>query len=141
MGRGVPMRKFLKVLMTFIPLILFMLTSCAGYDDYFDYRFDTLVVKKTDTVLVRDTTSGQIREEKSITNLNLTVQLGSFSNQSLAAALADEAKQKLNYETEILIYDDKYCVIAGTFDSVKKAEAYLGFVKSNGYPQAFIRNK
>jgi cell division septation protein DedD len=120
---------------------LILIASCAGYDDYFDYRIDTVVVKKTDTVVVQDTSTVQKREEISIANLNLTVQLGSFSNQSLAKSFAEQAGQKLNYETEIRVYDDKYCIIAGSFDSVKKAEAYLNFVKSNGYPEAFIRNK
>ena len=133
--------KFFRNVIPFAPLILILIASCAGYDDYFDYRIDTVVVKKTDTVVVQDTATVQKREEISIANLNLTVQLGSFSNQSLAKSFAEQAGQKLNLETEIRIYDDKYCIIAGSFDSVKKAEAYLSFVKSNGYSEAFIRNK
>ncbi len=136
------MRKLLITLLSLTPLILSLFISCAGYDDYFDYRIDTLVVKKVDTVIVGDTSvPSEPREEKYMTNLNLTVQLGSFANQSYAVSFAETAKQNLNYETEIQVYDDKFCVIAGNFDTVKKAEAYLSYVKSKGYNQAYIRNK
>lgn len=130
-----------------IPLLYFSLSillpaiylmSCSPSEEVISVTIDTFVIKKTDTIFVqRD--SARIEESK--LNLNLTIQLASYDNLAYAESFALKAKETLNSEVEISQHQGKYTIITGKFDAVRKAEAYLGFVKSKGFKEAFIRSK
>ncbi len=137
-------KMFKKILyINFLIILLtsaFFLFSCAIPEEYTEYIHDTVKVQKTDTIKipVKDTTE---KKEYITYNIYVTVQLGSFNSRSNAETFAQKAKEILNTEVEIDFYKDKYTVIVGTFESVKRAEGYLNYVKSQGYTEAFIRSR
>ncbi len=130
-----------------VPLLYFSLSilfpviyliSCSPSEEVISVTIDTFVIKKTDTVFVQ---RDSVRIEESNLKLNLTIQLASYDNLAYAESFAAKAKETLNSEVEISQYQGKYTIITGKFDAVRKAEAYLGFVKSKGFNEAFIRSK
>lgn len=127
---------FLAILL----LILLYIYSCAIPEEYTEYIYDTVKFKTADTIkiAVKDTSE---KKEYIIYNIYVTVQLGAFTSKSNAEAFAQKAKEVLGTDVEIDYFKDKYTVIVGTFESVKRAEGYLNFVKSQGYPEAFIRSR
>ncbi|MCX7833832.1 MAG: SPOR domain-containing protein [Ignavibacteria bacterium] len=130
---------FINFSLTLLLTILF-LYSCAVPEEYTEYIYDTVKVKKADTIKisVKDTSE---KKEYITYNIYVTVQLGAFSNRSNAEAFAQKAKEILNTDIEIDYYKEKYTVIVGTFESVKRAEGYLNYVKSQGFTEAFIRSR
>lgn len=130
-----------------IPLLYFSLAillpalylvSCSPSEEVISVTVDTFVIKKTDTVFIQ---TDSARIEQNQFDFNLTIQLASYDNLAYAESFALKAKETLNSDVEISEYLGKYTIITGKFDAVRKAEAYLGFVKSKGFNEAFIRSK
>ncbi len=112
--------------------------SCSPSEEVISVTVDTFVIKKTDTVFIQ---TDSARIEQNQFDFNLTIQLASYDNLPYAESFALKAKETLNSDVEISEYQGKYTIITGKFDAVRKAEAYLGFVKSKGFNEAFIRSK
>lgn len=139
------MRRILKKIL-YIKVFIILLTStiyfssCAIPEEYTEYIYDTVKVKKADTVkiTIKDTTE---QKEYITYNIYVTVQLAAFNSRSNAETFASKAKEILNNDIEVDYYKDKYTVIVGTFESIKRAEGYLNYVKSQGFSEAFIRSR
>jgi len=115
--------------------------SCSSSDtDEVDKDFNKELVIVVDTVVVRtDTIKTELKKVKAI-KLNLTVQIGAFVNQDNATQYVSDARERLNTMVDINLKGGVYKITVGKFDNSERADAYLQFVKSNGYEDAFISN-
>jgi cell division septation protein DedD len=128
---------FLPVSVLVLFSIIFI--SCGGSEKYTEVVYDTLRVKKVDTLVVAqpDTTKREVIP----LNFTFTVQIGAFDSRDNALIYALTAKDLLQNDVEVDQYKDVYTVNVGLFDNNKKAEDFLSYVKSKGYSEAFIRRK
>ena len=128
---------FLPVSVLVLFSIIFI--SCGGSEKYTEVVYDTVRVKKVDTLLVakNDTT----KKEVIPLNFTFTIQIGAFDSRDNAINFAATAKDLLQNEVEVDLYKNVYTVIVGLFDNNKKAENFLTIIKSKGYSEAFIRRK
>jgi hypothetical protein len=128
---------FLPVSVLVLFSIIFI--SCGGSEKYTEVVYDTVRVKKVDTLLVakNDTT----KKEVIPLNFTFTIQIGAFDSRDNAINFAAAAKDLLQNEVEVDLYKNVYTVIVGLFDNNKKAENFLTIIKSKGYSEAFIRRK
>ena len=115
--------------------------SCSSSDtDEVDEDFNKELVIVVDTVVVRtDTIKTELKTVKAI-KLNLTVQIGAFVNQDNATQYVSDARERLNTMVDMNLKGGVYKITVGKFDNSERADAYLQFVKSNGYEDAFISN-
>ena len=115
--------------------------SCSSSDtDEVDEDFKKELVIVVDTVVVRtDTIKTELKKVKAI-KLNLTVQIGAFVNQDNATQYVSDARERLNTMVDMNLKGGVYKITVGKFDNSERADAYLQFVKSNGYEDAFISN-
>ena len=115
--------------------------SCSSSDtDEIDEDFKKELVIVIDTVVVRtDTIKTELKKVGAI-KLNLTVQIGAFVNQDNATQYVSDARGKLNTMVDMNLKGGVYKITVGKFDNSERADAYLQFVKSNGYEDAFISN-
>ena len=115
--------------------------SCSSSDtDEVDEDFNKELVIVVDTVVVRtDTIKTELKKVGAI-KLNLTVQIGAFVNQDNATQYVSDARGKLNTMVDMNLKGGVYKITVGKFDNSERADAYLQFVKSNGYEDAFISN-
>ena len=115
--------------------------SCSSSDtDEVDEDFNKELVIVVDTVVVRtDTIKTELKKVKAI-KLNLTVQIGAFVNQDNATQYVSDARERLNTMVDMNLKGGVYKITVGKFDNSERADAYLQFVKSKGYEDAFISN-
>ena len=115
--------------------------SCSSSDtDEIDEDFKKELVIVIDTVVVRtDTIKTELKRIKAI-KLNLTVQIGAFVNQDNATQYVSDARERLNTMVDMNHKGGVYKITVGKFDNSERADAYLQFVKSKGYEDAFISN-
>ena len=115
--------------------------SCSSSDtDEIDEDFKRELVVVVDTVVVRtDTIKTELKRVKAI-KLNLTVQIGAFVNQDNATQFVSDARERLNTMVDMNHRSGVYKITVGKFDNSERADAYLQFVKSKGYEDAFISN-
>lgn len=128
---------FLPVSVLLIFSIIYI--SCGGSEKYTEVVYDTVRVKKGDTLVVAqpDTTKREVIP----LNFTFTIQIGAFDSRDNALIYASMAKDLLQNDVEVDEYKDIYTVSVGLFDNNKKAEDFLSYVKSKGYSEAFIRRK
>jgi len=119
-------------------LVLSFFFSCAVPEDITEVVYDTVRVEKVDTVFVKPTEENR---EISPLNFTFTIQIGAFDNRDNAINFATAAKDSLQTDVEVDLYQNVHTVIVGAFDNNKKAESFLETVKSKGFPEAFIRRK
>lgn len=114
--------------------------SCSSSDTDVDEDFNKELVIVVDTVVVRtDTIKTELKKVEAI-KLNLTVQIGAFVNQDNANQYVTDARERLNTMVDMNLKGGVYKVTVGKFDNSERADAYLQFVKSKGYEDAFISN-
>jgi hypothetical protein len=107
--------------------------SCSGSADDDIYLLKDTVIKNVDSVITE-------KREVKVVNLVFTVQLAAFKELDFAEKFALNAKSELNTIPDILRKGDVYLVAVGKFNDAKSAQEYLSFVKSHGYPNAFIKS-
>jgi hypothetical protein len=113
--------------------LLVLFYSCSGSDEDDIYVLKDTVIKNVDSVITE-------KREVKVVNLVFTVQLAAFKDINLAEKFATNAKSELNTIPDILRKGDVYLVTAGKFNDAKSAQDYLGYVKTHGYPNAFIKS-
>jgi hypothetical protein len=125
----------------FILLLLgstFLFFSCSS--SYNGDEWDDGIVVVVDTVVVRtDTVKTELKKVESI-KLNLTVQLGAFVNKDNADQFVMDARDRLNTMVDMKSVKGVYKITVGKFDDSERANAYLDFVKSKGFEDAFVNN-
>ena len=132
-------KKIMFLPVSVLVLLSIIFISCGGSEKYTEVVYDTVRVKKVDTLVVAqpDTTKREVIP----LNFTFTVQIGAFDSKDNALIYALAAKDLLQNEVEVDQYKDVYTVNVGLFDNNKKAEDFLSYVKSKGYSEAFIRKK
>lgn len=132
-------KKIIFLPVSVLVLLSIIFISCGGSEKYTEVVYDTVRVKKVDTLVVAqpDTTKREVIP----LNFTFTVQIGAFDSKDNALIYALAAKDLLQNEVEVDQYKDVYTVNVGLFDNNKKAEDFLSYVKSKGYSEAFIRKK
>lgn len=132
-------KKIIYILFSTTVLFSVFYISCSAPEEFHQVVYDTVRVKTGDTLLAVN--SDTIKREIPPLNFTFTIQLGAFGNRDNAANFVTSAKDLLDNDVEIDIYQNVYTVIVGAFDNNKKAEIFLAFVKSKGFTEAFIRRK
>jgi cell division septation protein DedD len=114
-------------------LLFSLLTSCTSSDDEDIYVLRDTVVLNVDTL---------IKEQRNEQKLNLVfvIQLAAFKELSYAESFRDKAKEKLNAVPDLRKTNSIYHVTIGKFNDATSAQDYLNFVKSKGFPNAFVKS-
>ena len=116
----------------------FIFSACTSSDD--SKEWDDGLVVVVDTVVVRtDTIKTELKKVESI-KLNLTVQLAAFVNKDNADQYVIDARERLNTMVDVKFTKGIYKITVGKFDDSDRANAYLDFVKSKGFEDAFVNN-
>ncbi|MCI0473868.1 MAG: SPOR domain-containing protein [Ignavibacteria bacterium] len=128
----------MKIIIAYCFLVLmfplfFLFSSCSGSDDDDIYLIKDTVIKNVDSLITE-------KREVKVVNLVFVIQLAAFRDIGLAEKFAMNAKGDLNTIPDILKKGDVYLVTAGKFNDAKSAQEYLSYVKSHGYPKAFIKS-
>ena len=132
----------MKISLNYFVLLLisstFIFSACTSSDD--SKEWDDGLVVVVDTVVVRtDTIKTELKKVESI-KLNLTVQLAAFVNKDNADQYVIDARERLNTMVDVKFTKGIYKITVGKFDDSDRANAYLDFVKSKGFEDAFVNN-
>ena len=132
----------MKISLNYFVLLLisstFIFSACTSSDD--SKEWDDGLVVVVDTVVVRtDTIKTELKKVESI-KLNLTVQLAAFVNKDNADQFVTDARERLNTMVDTKFTKGVYKITVGKFDDSDRANAYLDFVKSKGFEDAFVNN-
>ena len=132
----------MKISLNYFVLLLisstFIFSACSSSDD--SKEWDDGLVVVVDTVVVRtDTIKTELKKVESI-KLNLTVQLAAFVNKDNADQFVTDARERLNTMVDTKLTKGVYKITVGKFDDSDRANAYLDFVKSKGFEDAFVNN-
>ncbi|MFC2093733.1 SPOR domain-containing protein [Bacteroidota bacterium] len=132
----------MKISLNYFVLLLisstFIFSACTSSDD--SKEWDDGLVVVVDTVVVRtDTIKTELKKVESI-KLNLTVQLAAFVNKDNADQFVTDARERLNTMVDTKLTKGIYKITVGKFDDSDRANAYLDFVKSKGFEDAFVNN-
>jgi len=132
----------MKISLNYFVLLLisstFIFSACTSSDD--SKEWDDGLVVVVDTVVVRtDTIKTELKKVESI-KLNLTVQLAAFVNKDNADQFVTDARERLNTMVDTKLTKGVYKITVGKFDDSDRANAYLDFVKSKGFEDAFVNN-
>ncbi len=132
----------MKITLNYFVLLLvsltFLFSACSSSDD--SKEWDDGLVVVVDTVVVRtDTVKTELKKVESI-KLNLTVQLAAFVNKDNADQFVTDARERLNTMVDTKFVKGIYKITVGKFDDSERANAYLDFVKSKGFEDAFVSN-
>lgn len=132
----------MKISLNYFVLLLisstFMFSACTSSEDKKEWDDGLVVV--VDTVVVRtDTIKTELKKVESI-KLNLTVQLAAFVNKDNADQFVTDARERLNTMVDVKFAKGIYKITVGKFDDSDRANAYLDFVKSKGFEDAFVNN-
>lgn len=132
----------MKISLNYFVLLLisstFIFSACTSSDD--SKEWDDGLVVVVDTVVVRtDTIKTELKKVESI-KLNLTVQLAAFVNKDNADQYVIDARERLNTMVDVKFTKGIYKITVGKFDDSERANAYLDFVKSKGFEDAFVNN-
>ena len=132
----------MKISLNYFVLLLISSTvifsACTSSDD--SKEWDDGLVVVVDTVVVRtDTIKTELKKVESI-KLNLTVQLAAFVNKDNADQYVIDARERLNTMVDTKFVKGVYKITVGKFDDSDRANAYLDFVKSKGFQDAFVSN-
>jgi len=119
-------------LVLMLPLMV-LFYSCSGSDDDDIYLIKDTVVKNVDSIITE-------KREVKIVNLVFVIQLAAFKEINFAEKFALNAKSELSTIPDILRKGDVFLVTVGKFNDAKSAQEYLSYVKSHGYPNAFIKS-
>lgn len=128
----------MKIIIAYCFLVLMfplfvLFYSCSGSDEDDIYLLKDTVVKTVDSIITE-------KREVKVVNLVFVIQLAAFRDIGLAEKFAVNAKNDLNTIPDILKKGDVYLVTVGKFNDANSAQEYLGYVKSHGYPKAFIKS-
>ncbi|MCU0372532.1 MAG: SPOR domain-containing protein [Ignavibacteria bacterium] len=128
----------MKIIITYCFLVLmfplsFLFYSCSGSDDDDIYLIKDTVIKNVDSLITE-------KREVKVVNLVFVIQLAAFRDIGLAEKFAVNAKSDLSSIPDILKKGDVYLVTVGKFNDANSAQEYLGYVKTHGYPNAFIKS-
>jgi hypothetical protein len=132
----------MKISLNYFVLLLisstFIFSACTSSED--SKEWDDGLVVVVDTVIVRtDTIKTELKKVESI-KLNLTVQLAAFVNKDNADQYVIDARERLNTMVDVKFTKGVYRITVGKFDDSERANAYLDFVKSKGFGDAFVNN-
>jgi cell division septation protein DedD len=132
----------MKISLNYFVLLLisstFIFSACTSSND--SKEWDDGLVVVVDTVVVRtDTIKTELKKVESI-KLNLTVQLAAFVNKDNADQFVTDARERLNTMVDTKLTKGVYKITVGKFDDSDRANAYLDFVKSKGFEDAFVNN-
>jgi len=131
------MRKSLYFcILSALPLIASLLFyACDAAEDEAEDR-----MTRPDTTLVMIDTFKTKTDVKFIpVKLDLVIQIASFTNRENAEKYKMKTDSLLNKTTEILELDNHFLITVGRFTDPDKANAFLDYIKDQGYPQAFIK--
>ena len=132
------MNKALNYFVLLLASSTFFFSACTSSEDKKEWDDGLVVV--VDTVVVRtDTIKTELKKVESI-KLNLTVQLAAFVNKDNADQYVIDARERLNTMVDVKFTKGIYKITVGKFDDSERANAYLDFVKSKGFEDAFVNN-
>jgi hypothetical protein len=124
------------LILSAIPIITsLLLFSCDSAEDEAEDR-----MTRPDTTMVLYDTIRTKTEIKFVpVKFELVIEIASFKNKENADRFKSKTDSLLNKTTEVLELDNHFIVTVGRFTEPDKANAFLEYIKSRGYPQAFIK--
>jgi len=122
-----------------LPFLIFISSACFwGCDAAEDFAEEQMYIP--DTTIVQIDTIRTRTEIKFVTvKFELVVQIASFAKKQFADNMSLNADSILGKKTEIIFENNYYIVAVGRFTDPEKANAYMGYVRGKGFPDAFVK--
>ena len=130
------MKKIFYFVLPFLALFTsLILGGCDAAEDFAEEQsltYDT-------TIVMFDTIRNHTDVNFIPVKFELEIQLGSFTSKKYADILSAKADSVLNKKSEVIYENNIYRVSAERFTNPEKANAYLEYVRSKGFRDAFVK--
>ena len=124
------------IILSIIPLFAsLLLFGCDAAED----KAEDMMNQPDTTLVMIDTIRTKTEVKFVPVTLDLVIEIASFNNKDNAEKYKAKTDSILNKTTEIIELEDHYIITIGRFTEPDRANAFLDYIKGQGYPQAFIK--